>query len=76
MGVKRGLSHLGWNIGSDYRVLRKICGAKRDEVGGEWRRLHNEELQDLHSLPNIIRAIKSRRMRGVGHVHRTGLRFV
>jgi hypothetical protein len=40
------------------RVLRKIFGAKRDEVGGEWRRLHNEQLQDLHSSRNNIRAIK------------------
>jgi hypothetical protein len=50
------------------RVLRRIFGPKRDEVRGEWRRLHNEEL-DLYSSPNIIRAIKLR-MRWVGHVAR------
>jgi hypothetical protein len=44
-------------------VLRRIFGAKRDEVMGGWRKLHNEELHDLYSLPNIIRIIKSRRMR-------------
>jgi hypothetical protein len=44
------------------RVLRKIFGPKRDEVTGEWRALHNEELDDLCSSPNIIRVIKSRRM--------------
>jgi hypothetical protein len=45
------------------RVLKRIFGSKRDEVTGEWRRLHNEELNDLYSSPNIIRVIKSRRMR-------------
>jgi hypothetical protein len=50
------------------RVLRRRFGSKRDEVTGEWRRLHNEELNDLYSSPNIIRVIKSRRMRWVGHV--------
>ena len=49
-------------------VLRKIFGAKRDEVTGEWRKLHKEELNDLYSSPNIIRVIKSRRMRWAGHV--------
>jgi hypothetical protein len=49
-------------------VLRGIFGDKRDEVTGEWRRLHNEELNDLYSLPNIIRVINSRRMRWAGHV--------
>jgi hypothetical protein len=54
------------------RVLRKICGPKRDEVTGEWRRLHNEELNDLYSSPNIIRVIKPRIMRWAGHVARMG----
>jgi hypothetical protein len=50
--------------------MRRIFGPKRDEVTGEWRRLHNEELNDLYSSPNIIRVIKSRRMRWTGHVAR------
>jgi hypothetical protein len=50
------------------RVLRRIFGPKRDEATGEWRRLHNEEFNYLYSSPNIIRAIKSRRMRWAGHV--------
>ena len=44
------------------RVLRRVFGPKRDEVTGEWRKLHNEELSDLYSLPNIVRVVKSRRM--------------
>ena len=54
------------------RVLRKVYGPKRVEVTGEWRRLHNEELNDLYSLPNIVRVVKSRRMRWAGHVARMG----
>jgi len=54
------------------RVLRRILGPRRDEVTGEWRRLHNEELNDLYSLPNIVRVIKSRRMRWAGNVGRMG----
>ena len=54
------------------RVLRRVFGPKRDEVTGEWRKLHNEELSDLYSLPNIVRVVKSRRMRWAGHVTRMG----
>jgi hypothetical protein len=54
------------------RVLRRIFGPKRDEVIGEWRKLHNGELHSLYSSPDIIRQIKSRRMRWVGHVARVG----
>jgi hypothetical protein len=50
------------------RVLRRIFGPKRDEVTGEWRELHNEELNIFYSSPDIIRQIKSRRMRWAGHV--------
>jgi len=57
---------------SENRVLSKIFGPKRDEVTGEWRKLHNEELNDLYSSPNIIQMIKSRRMRWAGHVARMG----
>ena len=55
------------------RVLRKVFGPKRDEVTGEWTKLHNEELNDLYSLPNIVRVVKSRRMRWAGHVARMGM---
>jgi hypothetical protein len=50
------------------RVLRRIFGPKKDEVTGEWRKLHNEKLNNLYSLPNIVRLIKSRRMRLAGRV--------
>jgi hypothetical protein len=56
------------------RVLKRIFGRKRDEVTGEWRKLHNEELRDLYSSPSIIRMIKSMRMRWAGHVARMGRR--
>jgi hypothetical protein len=55
------------------RVLRRIFGRKRNEVTGEWKKLHNEELHDLYS-PNIVQVIKSRRMRWVGHVVQMGRR--
>ena len=56
------------------RVLRSIFGPRRDEVTGEWRKLHNEELNDMYCSPNIVRVIKSRRMRWAGHVARMGER--
>jgi len=60
--------------GFDNRVLRTIFRPKREEIIRECRKLHNEELNDLYSSPNIIRVIKSRRMRRVGHVARMGER--
>jgi hypothetical protein len=54
------------------RVLRRVFGPKRNEVTGEWRKLHKEELNDLYSFPNIVRVVKSRRMRWAGHVARIG----
>ena len=53
-------------------VLRRILGPRRDELTEEWKRLHNEELNDLYSAPNYMRVIKSRRMRWAGHVARMG----
>jgi len=52
--------------------LRRVFGLKRDEVTGEWRKLHNEELSDLYSLPNIVQVVKSIRMGWAGHVARMG----
>jgi hypothetical protein len=54
------------------RELRRIFGPKRDEVMGEWRKLHSGDLHNLYSSPNVIRQIKSRRMRWAGHVARSG----
>ena len=56
----------------DNRVLRRVFGPRMDEVTGEWRKLHNEELSDLYSLRNVVRVLKSRRMRWVGHVAHMG----
>ena len=53
-------------------MLRRVFGPKRDEVTGEWRKLHNEELNNLYFLPNILRVVKSRRMSWTGHVARVG----
>ena len=55
-------------------MLRRIFGPKRDEVSGEWRKLHNEEFHDLYSSSNIVQVIKSRRMRWARHVARMGKR--
>ena len=63
---------LCWLRVFENRVLRRVFGPKRDEVTGEWRKLRNEELNDLYSLPNIVRVVKSRRMRWTGHVARMG----
>ena len=57
---------------SENRVLRRVFGTKKDEVTREWRKLHNEELNDMYTSPNIFRVIKSRRMRWTGHVARMG----
>jgi len=56
------------------RVLRRIIGPRRDRITGEWRKLHNEELNDLHCSPNIVWVIKSRSMGWAGHVARMGER--
>jgi len=58
------------------RVLRRIFGPKRDEVRGEWRKLHDEELNDLYCSPNIVQVIKSRRIRWVGHVERVDEMYI
>jgi hypothetical protein len=68
MGEKRRLRVF------ENRVVRRIFGPKRDDVTGEWRKLHNEELSALYSLPNIIQETKSRRMKWAGHVACMGAR--
>jgi hypothetical protein len=74
MGVKPGRRHREERRLRVFenRVLRRIFGLKRKEVTGEWRKLHNEELKDLYSLPNIVRVVKSRRMGLAGHVAHMG----
>jgi hypothetical protein len=57
-------------------VLRRVFGPKRDEVTGEWRKLYNEELNDLYSIPNIVQVKNSRRMRWAGYVAQMGRREV
>jgi hypothetical protein len=57
---------------SQNRVLRRIFGPRREEVAGGWRRLHNEELRNLCTSPNVMRVIESRRVRWAGHVARGG----
>jgi hypothetical protein len=67
------VSHIKKRLrGVENRVLRIIFGPKKDEVTGTWRKLHNVELRNLYSSPNIIRQIKSRRMKWEGHVARVG----
>ena len=60
------------NMVFENRVLSRIFGSKRDEGTGEWRKIHNEELNNLYFSPNILRVIKSRRMRWAGHVASVG----
>ena len=75
MGVKLGRWHCGrkgsWGV-FENMVLRRIFGPRKDEVTGEWRRLHNEELNDMYFSPNIVRVIKWRRMIWAGNVARMG----
>jgi len=76
MGVKLGLTlrdELRLMV-FEKRVLKKILGFKRDKVIGEWRKLHNDKLNDLYSSPNIFWVIKLRRMRWAGHVANMGER--
>jgi hypothetical protein len=71
MGLKLGLSRQGKTV-FENTVLRRIFAPKRDEVTGEWRKLHSEELHNLYSSPDIIRQVKSRRMKWTGNVARKG----
>jgi hypothetical protein len=71
--IKSQMTHIFSSIRFQFnRVLRTILGPKRDEVTGQWRKLHSEELHNLYSSPDIIRQVKSRRMRWAGHVARMG----
>jgi hypothetical protein len=74
MSVKLGLSlrEESWLRAFENRVLKRIFGSKRGKVTGEWRRLHDEELHDLYSSPNIFHMIKSRKMGWAGNVARKG----
>jgi hypothetical protein len=77
MGVKLGLSQLREEQRLrmfENRILRRIFGPERDEATGEWKRLHNDELNDPYSSPNIIQVINSRRMRLDGYITRMGKR--
>jgi hypothetical protein len=77
MGVKLGRSQCGeehWVKVFENRVLRKIFGPKRDEVTGEWRKLHIEELNDMYSSSNVFGMINSIKMRGTGRLARMGER--
>ena len=64
--------HLGELNVDGWVILKQVVGPRRDEVTEEWRRLHNEELNDLYCSPNIVRVVKSRRMRWAGHVALVG----
>jgi hypothetical protein len=70
MGIKLCFSHQGRVF--ENRVLRRMFGPKRDEVTGAWRKLHSEDLHNYYSFPDIIRQVKSKRMRWAGHVTRMG----
>jgi hypothetical protein len=70
MNLVAGIENERWLRGLENRVLRRLFGPKRNELTGEWKKLHNEELNNLYTSPNIVRVVKSRRMRWVGHVAR------
>ena len=72
MSMKLGHSHWGKNVGWENRVLRRVFGRKRDDVTGEWKKLHYDKFNDVYSSPHLIRAIKLRRMWWVGQEARMG----